>query len=206
MKLLVYGAGGHGKVVADILLASGHADVAFLDDNTDLAGMTVSGIEVIGGADRIHEESAKGKIGVALGIGDNNFRKDLASRLTSLGTEIVTAIHPSAVVARTAKIGAGTVIMAGVVINPDSQLGCGVIANSGAVIEHDVVIGDYAHVSPNSVMGGASSLGSLSHLGLGAVVLPGIAIGSRSIIGGGAVVTREMPSDIVAIGVPARVR
>jgi len=206
MKLLVYGAGGHGKVVADILIASGHLELAFIDDSPKLAGATVAGLPVIGGADELRRELANGQVGVALGIGDNRVRKELAQQLETLGAEILTAIHPSAMISRSAKIGSGTVVMAGVVINADAQLGSGVIANSGAVIEHDVIVGDFAHVSPNSVMGGASSLGSLSHLGLGAVVLPGIAIGNRSIMGAGAVVTREMPDDVVAVGVPARVR
>jgi len=206
MKLLVYGAGGHGKVVADILIACGHLQVAFIDDKPGLAGMTVAGLPVIGGADHIPRELANDQVGVALGIGDNNLRKALAQRLTTLGTQILTAIHPSAILSRSAKIGVGTVVMAGVVINADAQLGAGVIANSGAIIEHDVVIGDYAHVSPNAVLGGAASLGSLAHLGLGAIVLPGIEIGSRSIIGAGAVVNRKLPSGIVATGVPARVR
>jgi sugar O-acyltransferase (sialic acid O-acetyltransferase NeuD family) len=165
------------------------------------------GLSVIGGEDWLRREISRGEVvKVALGIGENSIRQNLAERLKSLSVEIVTAIHPFAALSRSAIIGQGTAVMAGAVINPDAEIGCGVILNSGVVVEHDVVIGDYAHVSPNASMGGASRLGALSHLGLGAVVLPGIAIGSRSTIGAGAVVTREMPDDVIAIGVPARIR
>lgn len=207
MKVFVYGARGHGKVVADILLVTGHHAVkGFVDDDESLSGSTVMGLQVIGGAERLRCEATNEKVGVALGVGDNETRQKLAELCKSLGAEIVTAIHPSAAVSKSARLQQGTVVMAGAVINPCAELGFGVIVNSGAVIEHDVWIGDYAHVSPNAVMGGESRLGPLSHLGLGAVILPRIAVGSRSVIGAGAVVTREMPDDIIAMGVPARVR
>lgn len=207
MKVFVYGARGHGKVVADILLASGHHEVkGFIDDDESLSGSTVMGFQVIGGAERLRWEATNGNVGVALGVGDNGTRQKLAELCKSLGAQIVTAIHPSATVSKSAHLQQGTVVMAGAVINPCAELGFGVIVNSGAVIEHDVLIGDYAHVSPNAVMGGESRLGTLSHLGLGAVILPRVAVGSRTVIGAGAVVTHEMPDDIIAVGVPARVR
>ena len=206
MKVLVYGARGHGKVVADILLASGdHELKGFVDDDESLYGSTVIGFQVIGGAERLKCETTSGNIGVALGVGDNGTRQKLAELCKSLGAEVITAVHPAASISKTAYVKAGTVIMAGAIINPCAQVGFGVIVNSGAVIEHDVLIGDYAHVSPNSVMGGESELGTLSHLGLGAVILPRVVVGSRTVIGAGAVVTREMPDDIIAVGVPARV-
>jgi sugar O-acyltransferase (sialic acid O-acetyltransferase NeuD family) len=207
MKVFIYGAGGHGKVVADILLAGGHHEVkGFVDDDESVSGSTLMGLQIIGGAERLRCEATKGSVGVALGVGDNGRRQKLAELCKSLGAEIVTAIHPSAMVSKSAQLQEGTVVMAGAVINPCAELGWGVIVNSGAVIEHDVLIGDYAHVSPNAVMGGESRLGTLSHLGLGAVILPRVAVGSRTIIGAGAVVTHEMPDDVTAMGVPARVR
>jgi sugar O-acyltransferase (sialic acid O-acetyltransferase NeuD family) len=207
MKVFVYGARGHGKVVADILLAGGNHEVkGFVDDDESLSGSTVMGFQVIGGTERLRCEATNGNIGVALGVGDNGIRQKLAELCKSLGAEIVTAIHPSASVSKSAHLQQGTVVMAGAVINPCAELGFGVIVNSGAVIEHDVLIGDYAHVSPNAVMGGESRLGTLSHLGLGAVILPRVAVGSRTVIGAGAVVTHEMPDDIIAVGAPARVK
>jgi sugar O-acyltransferase (sialic acid O-acetyltransferase NeuD family) len=206
MNILVYGSGGQGKVVADILLAGGRQVCGFLDDNQLSHGSTVVGIPVIGGADCLRKELTKGKVAVALGVGSNHARQLVSDRCKALGAEIISAIHPAASISSSGRIGAGTVVMAGAVVNPSAEIGVGVIVNSGAIIEHDVIVGDYAHVSPNSTMGGTSRLGAFSHLGLGAVVLPGIVIGRFSVIGAGAVVTRAMPDHVVAVGVPARIR
>jgi sugar O-acyltransferase (sialic acid O-acetyltransferase NeuD family) len=204
MKVFVYGAGGHGKVVADILIAGGRYEVAgFLDDNPSLYDSTVMGLIVAGGETWLRAWAGKDKVAIALGLGDNKIRKELVGRCR--GIEIINAVHPHTAVSRFARLGEGTVVMAGAVINPDASVGCGVIINSGAVIEHDVVIGDYAHVSPNAAMGGAARLGDESHLGLGAVILPGIAVGKRTVIGAGAVAIRDLPDDVVASGVPARI-
>jgi sugar O-acyltransferase (sialic acid O-acetyltransferase NeuD family) len=206
MKVLVYGAGGHGRVVADILLASGCRELGgFLDDSKALHGSTVMGLPVLGGEDWLQDKEDKSDVVLALGIGDNCIRRDKAEKHKSSGVETVRAIHPSSMLSRWVHIEQGTVVMAGAVINPGAQIGLGVIINSGAVIEHDVVIGDYGHVSPNAVMGGESRLGPLSHLGLGAVVLPGVTIGRGSIIGAGAVVVEDVPDNVIAMGVPARI-
>jgi sugar O-acyltransferase (sialic acid O-acetyltransferase NeuD family) len=204
MRIFVYGAGGHGKVVADILLA-GICDVTgFIDDDETLAGSTVMGLPVLGGENQLRTAADGGNVGIALGVGDNQMRQKLFARCQSWRVEVIDAIHPSAAVSKSSNLKQGTVVMAGAVINPCALIGLGVIINSGAVIEHDVVVGDFAHVSPNAVMGGESELGPFSHLGLGAVVLPRVAVGSRSVIGAGAVVTHNLPDNIVAVGVPAR--
>lgn len=206
MEILVYGAGGHGRVVADILLTSNQMVTGFLDDNQELHGSTVLDLPVLGGEAWLRHERAKEKVVLALGIGHNGIRQRLAERCAGLNVELAVCIHPSAAVSRSSLLGHGTVVMAGAVVNSGARIGAGVIVNSGAVIEHDVTLGDYAHVSPNAAMGGASSLGTLSHLGLGAVVLPGVSVGSRSVVGAGAVVTQPIPDQVVAVGVPARVQ
>ncbi len=204
-RIFVYGAGGHGKVVADILLASGKAVVTgFVDDDPALQGAQVLGLPVVGNDDWLRAQAHAGPIAVALGIGANQARRKVAESCQAAGIEILTPIHPAATVARSVKLGRGTVVMAEAVLNADARVGLGVIVNTGAVVEHDVVIGDYAHLSPNSAMGGASSMGELSHLGLGASVLPGIKIGSGATVGAGAVVTRNVPNRVVVVGVPAR--
>ena len=205
MKVFVYGAGGHGKVVADCLSAAGRYDVrGFIDDDESRSGLTVTGLQIIGGLDQLRRE-AETKIGVALGVGDNARRQKCAALCMTLDIEILTVIHPAATVSKSADLQPGTVVMAGAVINPSAEIGAGVIVNTGAVIEHDVSIGDYAHVSPNAVMGGGSRLGSLAHLGLGAAVLPQVAVGNGTVIGAGAVVVRDIADNVVAFGVPARV-
>lgn len=205
-RIVVYGAGGHGKVVADILLASGVSTLlGFIDDDERRAGSSVLNMTVLGGADWLKREAARGEVAVALGVGDNSLRESVSKRCAALGVEILTLVHPDATVSRWASLGAGTVVMAGARINPAASLGRAVIVNTGAVVEHDVVVGDYAHLSPNAVMGGAARLGSHSHLGLGAVILPGVEVGDSAIIGAGAVVVKDIPNSVIATGIPARV-
>lgn len=199
MRIVVYGAGGHGKVVADILLARGDDVVGFVDDGVP-DGSTVLGLPVLGGAEWLRSAS---KIGVALGVGSNAGRQRIAAALKH---PVITAVHPSAVIARSARIGDGAIVMANAAVNADAVVGAGAIVNTGAVIEHDCVLGDYAHVSPNAALGGAARLGKRSHLGLGAVILPGIAVGDDTVVGAGAVVARALGDGVVAMGVPARVK
>lgn len=205
LRIFVYGAGGHGKVVADILISKKAKRFAgFVDDRDELTGTKVIGYPVLGNCDWLRKQSTKHPVAVVLGIGNNSTRRQLAQRCAAWDIQILTAIHRAAVVAPSAELGRGTVVMGGAVINSAARLGEGVIVNTGAVVEHDVEIGDYAHISPNATLGGASRLGADSHLGLGAVVLPGVSVGAESIIGAGAVVLKNLPSKIVAVGVPAR--
>jgi sugar O-acyltransferase (sialic acid O-acetyltransferase NeuD family) len=203
--IYVYGAGGHGKVVADVLRAARRPLAGFLDDSACRHRASLFGLPVLDAREWISRIEAYDGIGVALGIGDNRARQEVADLCRCRGFEIVTAVHPSAVLSPAARIGVGTVVMPLAVVNADARLGSGVIINTGAVIEHDCVVGDYAHIAPNTVLGGSARVGSFSLLGLGAAVLPGVSVGSRSIIGAGAVVARDIPDDVAAMGVPARV-
>ncbi len=205
-RILVYGAGGHGKVVADISIAKEEGEFAgFVDDREELWSNTVIGFPVLGNSEWLREEAVHSRIAIALGIGDNRSRQLLADRCAQWGIEILTVVHPAATVSRSAQLGRGTVVMASAIVNPDARVGAGVIVNSGAVVEHDVEIGDYAHVAPNATMGGASRLGAFSHLGLGAVVLQCIHIGEHTMVGAGAVVVENLPDHVIAMGVPARI-
>jgi sugar O-acyltransferase (sialic acid O-acetyltransferase NeuD family) len=201
LPLVVFGAGGHGKVVADILLAGGQTPAGFVDDRL-AAGSLVLGLPVLGPASWLDHTPAR----IALGVGDNRARAEVAAACVARGGTLVAAIHPSAVVARSARIEEGAVVMALAVINPDATIERGAIVNSGAVIEHDCVLGAFAHVSPNAALGGGCRIGACAHLGVGASMLPGTSIGERTVVGAGAVVTRALPPDAVAAGVPARVR
>jgi sugar O-acyltransferase (sialic acid O-acetyltransferase NeuD family) len=225
VRTFVYGASGHGKVVLDILLCCGVSVDGFIDDGQPMSvtmgpqaapnpgtlrvpSTLVLGLPIVGDGDWLAAEAKKaekGSLAVALGIGDNAARQRISRRCVAAGVEVVSAVHPAAVVARSAVIGGGAVLMAGAVVNPDAVIGTGAIVNTGAVVEHDCSVGIFAHISPNAALGGAARVGDLSHVGLCAAVLPGKAVGARSIVGAGAVVTRDLPDDVVAAGVPARV-
>lgn len=206
-KVIVYGAGGHGKVVADILLARKNPNFAgFVDDRAELQGSMVLGLPVLGDGRWLQQEARKMKVAVVPGVGDNFARQRLIQKCRAWGTELVTLVHPAASVSDSARLGPGTVVMAQAAINPDARIGSGVIVNTGAIVEHDVVIGDYAHIAPNAAMGGASGLGDYSFLGLSAAVRHCVTIGSQSIIGAGAVVVHDIPDYVVAFGVPAVVQ
>lgn len=199
--LVVVGAGGHGKVVADILLAAGETVDGFLDDDERATGTTVLGLPVLGTRNWLRDG-----VRVALGVGNNATRERVARACVDAGAELVTAIHPRAVVARSARLEEGVVVMALAVINPDAVIRRGAIINTASVIEHDCEIGEFAHVSPNAALAGACKVGARAQLGIGASMLPGTTIGDDTIVGGGSVVTKQLPAGIVAMGAPARVR
>jgi len=205
-RIFVYGAGGHGKVVADLLVSRGEKEfVGFVDDREELWGAKVMGFTVLGGGQWLQWEAGSARIAVALGVGDNASRHWIAESCACWGAEILTVVHPRAAVSRAARVGRGSVVMANASVNVNAVVGGGVIVNSGAVVEHDVEVGEYAHVAPNAAMGGGSSLGAFSHLGIGASVLPCVHIGAHSVVGAGAVVVKNLPDEVVAIGIPARI-
>lgn len=202
--VVIYGCGGQGKVVADLVqLNAGMTLLGFLDDGVP-PGPGPLGFKVLGNGAWLDAQHAGG-VEVALGLGNNTTRALICEQLSLKGFRILTLVHPQAVVAGTASLGAGTVVMANATVNPDARVGRGAIVNTGAVVEHDCVVGDFAHLSPNAAMGGGARLGPGAWLGLGATVIPGVSVGARTIVGAGAAVVKDLPDDCVALGVPARV-
>ncbi len=200
---LIIGAGGHAKVIADILHCQGVKVLGFVDDNPNLVGQTILGLPVVGliGHWANFEPSS-----VILGIGSNAARRAVAERLeTSAELPWITAIHPSAIIAKSVRIGNGTVIMAGAVINPDTVLGQHVIINTASSVDHDCTIGSYVHIAPGTHVAGGVSIGSEAFLGIGTSVIPNRKIGENAIIGAGAVVISDIPPNVTAVGVPAKV-
>lgn len=203
-KIIVVGGGEHAAVVADVLMASGHHVCGFVDDaELPLACQSMK-LPRLGNIESVRSMSTS--IPLIMGIGCNVTRLKIARWFEQLGFRFETAIHPSATLSQSAIVGSGTVVMPRVVINTNAVVGCHCIVNSAAVIEHDSDIGDGAHVSVGTVLAGRVSIGKLSLVGAGAVVLPHLTIGSGVSVGAGSVVTKSIPDDCVAMGVPARIR
>lgn len=202
--VVVYGTGGHGKVIADILRANGIQIAGFLDDNPQKRGDEY-GLKILGGAKWLKEEVAGQTIAVALGIGDNFARRAAAERCIAAGAYLLTAVHPSATIAASATISPGAVIMPHAVVNADAVIRQGAIINTGAIVEHDCSVGDFAHLSPRVAIGGNVQVGDLSWLGIGSTIIPNRKVGTGSIIGAGATVIHDIGDWTVAVGTPARV-
>jgi len=204
--LILWGAGGHAKVVLDCALLSGcFSPIAFLDDAAEWeAGGTFCDHPVLGGREQLRSAIRCGYHAVLVAIGDNRIRSRCLQISSEHGLQPATIVHPGAVVSPSALLCPGTVVMPRAVINAGAVIGRDCIINSGAVLEHDVHIGDHAHISPGAVLGGAVRIADYVHVGIGAVILPGAEIGEGAAIGGGAVVLRSVAPRTTVAGVPAK--
>lgn len=194
-RLIIIGANGHGKVVADIAVNVGYEDIVFLDDDETIK--ECAGFPVIGPTSKA--KTLQGDKVVA--IGNAATRKRMQK-----GIEAVTLIHPKAIIGRRVTIGAGTVVMAGAIVNSDTVIGEGCIINTASSVDHDCVIGDYCHVAVGSHLSGTVSLGESVWIGAGAIVSNNISICSNCIVGAGAVVINDISEPGTYIGVPARIK
>jgi sugar O-acyltransferase (sialic acid O-acetyltransferase NeuD family) len=203
-RLLIWGAGGHGKVAADTAMAMGsYSELAFIDDDPARHGMRVLGLPVLGASEKLAGLlSDRDELFIA--IGDNSVRTDAWRRVQPLDPRLATLLHPLATVSRFAHVGKGTLVMPRVVINAGARIGTHCIVNTGAIVEHDCVVEDYVHLSPAVTIGGEARIEEAAHLGIGAIVLPGVRIARCAVVGAGSVVLHDLPAGIVAVGVPAR--
>ncbi len=195
-RLIIIGAGGHGKVIADIALKNGYTDIFFADDNS--TGDCV-GFPIICTSKELEKEN-DGETEFVIAIGNNNIRKKIGM---AHSLDYATLVHPSASVGINVKLGTGTVVMAGAVINACTVIGDHCIVNSNAVVEHDNVLEDYVHISPNAALGGMVCVGACTHVGIGASVKNNVKICPDSVIGAGATVVKDINFSGTYIGVPA---
>lgn len=205
-RILIIGAGGHGHVVADILLqAAAHgADcqpIGYLDDNPYRHGQHALGLPVLG---PIAARVTIPHDGIVIAIGDNRTRARLFTELAAAGERLVSAVHPSAIIATDVIIGPGTMICAGAIVNPGTIIGANVILNTGCTVDHHNRIGDHVHIAPGVHTGGDVVIGTGALVGIGAIVMPQRRIGAWSVAGAGALVQRDVADETVVVGVPAR--
>lgn len=198
-KLIIAGAGGHGKVVYDVAESMNEFDeIYFIDDDSSLLGHFYKS-EVIGISANIDKYINDSSFIVA--IGANYVRAKIQNELESKGAKIATLIHDKAIVTNSSNIGVGSVIMPNVVINADAKIGKGVILNTASIIEHDCNVGDFCHISPKATVCGTVNIGKNSWIGAGATVINNLSICDGVVIGAGSVVLRDVKKSSAYVGV-----
>jgi sugar O-acyltransferase (sialic acid O-acetyltransferase NeuD family) len=201
--LLILGAGGHGKVVADAAMASREwQEVAFLDDRTTSLG-AVLGLQVLGNIAALARFTERFSHAV-VAVGNSRLRLELIGEAGRAGYSVAVVVHPRATVSPSAVLGVGTVVMAGAVVNPDVIAGSGVIINTGACVDHDCRLGDGVHVCPGVCLAGDVIVGDRSWIGIGACSRQGVTIGRDVVVGAGATVTSNVIDGLTVVGTPAR--
>lgn len=200
-KILIFGAGGHGKVVADIATSCGYDEILFLDDRWPRI-KKINNFKVIGNFETLKFEFKNNNVIVA--VGDNQARMSIYKKLKKLDVQIPALIHQSSVVSESVKIGRGSVIMPGAILNSGCIVGENSIINTGAIIEHDCKIGDSVHISPSAVLCGSVTISDNVHIGASATVINNMSICANTVIGSGAVVVNNVVNQGLYKGVPAK--
>ncbi|MGH8533066.1 MAG: acetyltransferase [Gammaproteobacteria bacterium] len=196
----VLGAGGHAKVVVSTLQAAGVTVTGLFDDDRGKWDRRVLGVPVLGA---LEQGSEVNDAAAVIGIGDNGMRQRIAEQYDNL--EWLSIIHPSACVHASARLGRGTAVFAGAVIQPDARIGEHCIVNTLASVDHDCNIGAFVHIAPGAHLAGNVLVGEGVLIGLGSSVMPHVSIGARTVVGAGSAVVGNLPPDVTATGVPARI-
>jgi UDP-perosamine 4-acetyltransferase len=201
-KLLIVGAGGHARSVVDIALQNGEYElVGCINPHPG----DVLGVPVIGNDGDFAGLWSKGIHHIFIAVGHSYRRHLLFNKALSLGFEPVNMVSRHAVISPWATLGKGVCVMAGAVVNVNARIGDNCIINTCCSIDHDCEIGESSHIAPGVTLSGAVKVGRIVHVGTGASVIDGISIGDSTYIGSGSVVVRDLPSNVMAYGVPARV-
>jgi sugar O-acyltransferase (sialic acid O-acetyltransferase NeuD family) len=207
-RIIVVCAGGHGAVVADILHraraeGSDLEPIGFVDDTPALLGTVVEDVPVLGPIDSLRDFAHDA---VVIAMGENAVRRELTDRLVGQGERLATAVHPRSVIASSVRLEEGVVVSAGAVVQSRSRIGRCAVINTRSSVDHDSTIEAFAHLSAGVTVGANVHIGEEALLALGASVISRRRIGARTLIGAGAIVVRDIPSDVIAFGNPARVR
>ncbi len=206
MKVVVMGAGGHGRVVLDILQHDPQYDVVgFVDSDKSLQGKKMDGVLVLGDTSAISKLRHDGVEGAIVGIGDNRTREEFARKFREAGFTLVNATHPRASIARSVVLGRGVVIASGAIIAAHARIGDCAIVNTGAIVEHECVVGEAVHIGPGVKVAGRTTIKKGAQIGIGATVIQNLVIGEYATIGAGSVVLQNVPDNATVVGVPGRV-
>jgi len=190
-SIYIYGASGHGHVVADIAISCGYEDIIFIDDGQNEYPT-------------FEDIKRTNTIPIAFGIGNNTIRAKLFEKVKNYDFDIVSLIHPGSIISPRVIIGKGTVVMPNVVVNAKATIGRGVILNTSCLVEHECVIDNFVHISPNVALAGDVKVGKSSHIGIGSCVIQGISIGCNCLIGAGSVVVNNYFDNVKAYGNPSK--
>ncbi len=207
-KVVIVGAGGFGREVIEIFKDQNkikkHWDIiGFIDETPSLQGKTINNYPILGGLEWI--EINRKNVGYIVAIGDPKGREKIIERLESMGVYFVNAIHPTVVMSESVKLGIGVIICAGTILTVNISIGNHVIININSTIGHDVVIDDYCSIMPNVTISGNDKLCTGVYTGTGAILIEKISIGEWTTIGAGSVVLKNIPKNVVAVGIPANV-
>jgi sugar O-acyltransferase (sialic acid O-acetyltransferase NeuD family) len=202
-RILLLGAGGHGKAMADLLLADGRYEVAGFVDAAPKASQ-VLGLPVLGDESLFVALACQGITLAHAAVGDNAQRLAAAGRLRVARFALPSLIHPAALIGHGARVAEGAAILARAVIGPEAEIGALALINTGAIVEHDCVVEEAAHIGPGAVLAGGVRIGAGVLIGAGAVVRPGVVIGAGAVVGAGAAVVEDVAPGARVAGVPAR--
>lgn len=209
-NIVIVGAGGHAKVVADALVTHpknglDYTVVGYVDDDPAKAGQVLEGRPVLGPVSELERlKDEKPDIALIVAIGDNETRRSVFEDLSARGFSFTNAVHRRAIVADTVKLGRGVLVTAGVVINTGTAIGDNVILNTGCTVDHDCEIGAHVHVAPGANVCGTVTIGAGTMIGVGACVIPNLTVGENVLVAAGAAVAKDLPSGARVGGVPAK--
>ena len=198
-RLIIIGAGGYGRVVADIAVQNGYTQIAFLDDDPNATSIAYPILGCVSDFEQYVKDS-----GFVIAIGNNAVRKRITGDLIARGATLVTLVHPRATVAADAVLERGVVVMAGGIVNPNSVIGEGTILNTACSVDHDCRVGAFCHVSVGSHIAGGVSIGDHTMIGAGATVINCIRICEDTVVGAGAVVVKDICEAGTYVGLPAK--
>jgi|SRR5580658_2467822 acetyltransferase EpsM len=204
-RVIVWGAGGHGKVIVDALLAADCCVVVgIVDDDATKTGATILGVHVLDFSGGLRALANKTDFdAVAIGIGDNYVRSEKFREIRVLGLEPMNVIHPAAHISRFVELGRGVTILAGATVNPGTVIEDNVCINTSASVDHDNHLRHSCHIFPNATLAGGVHVGEHAYVGSGAVIVPNVTIGRHSYVGAGAVVLKDVPESVTVAGNPA---